>query len=139
MKPIPVEVRAEVLAAVDGNEGTRVVAVRFDVSESWVRRIKQRRREVGQVDDQLVVEELDEEGLPEQDGEEIEDESDTPEVAAIPDLHAEDVELEGLRRQVQGQPGLRRAEPVLGFKGQCLGHQQAALALTATARDGQLL
>jgi transposase len=49
MKPIDVEVRAEVLAACDANEGTRVVALRFNVSESWVRRIKQQRRETGQV------------------------------------------------------------------------------------------
>lgn len=49
MKPIAAEVRADVLAACDANEGTRVVAVRFKVSESWVRRIKQRRRETGQV------------------------------------------------------------------------------------------
>jgi transposase len=41
--------RGEVLAACDGNEGTRVVAVRFKVSESWVRKIKQQRRETGQV------------------------------------------------------------------------------------------
>jgi transposase len=49
MKSYSAEVRAEVLAACDANEGTRVVAVRFGVSESWVRRIKQRRRETGQV------------------------------------------------------------------------------------------
>lgn len=49
MEPITAEVRAEVLAACDANEGTRFVAVRFKVSESWVRRIKQRRRETGQV------------------------------------------------------------------------------------------
>jgi transposase len=49
MKPISAEVRAEVLAACDAKEGTRVVAVRFNVSESWVRRVKQRRRETGQV------------------------------------------------------------------------------------------
>jgi transposase len=49
VKPIAAEVRAEVLAACDANEGTRVVAVRFKVSESWVRRVKQRRRETGQV------------------------------------------------------------------------------------------
>ena len=49
MNPIPAEIRAEVLAACDAQEGTRVVAVRFGVSESWVRRIKQRRRETGQV------------------------------------------------------------------------------------------
>lgn len=49
MEPIPVEVRAQVLAACDAGEGTRVVAVRFKVSESWVRRAKQQRRETGQV------------------------------------------------------------------------------------------
>ena len=49
MKPIAVEVRAEVLAACDANEGTRVIALRFRVSESWVRRVKQQRRETGQV------------------------------------------------------------------------------------------
>ena len=41
--------RGEVLAACDANEGTRVIALRFQVSESWVRRIKQQRRETGQV------------------------------------------------------------------------------------------
>ncbi len=49
MDPIPVEIRAQVLAACDAGEGTRVVAVRFCVSESWVRRAKQQRRETGQV------------------------------------------------------------------------------------------
>jgi transposase len=49
MKPIAVEVRAQVLSACDAGAGTRVVAVRFQVSESWVRRVKQRRRETGQV------------------------------------------------------------------------------------------
>lgn len=43
------EFRGEVLAACDANEGTRVVALRFEVSESWVRRIKQQRRETGQI------------------------------------------------------------------------------------------
>ena len=48
-KLIDVEIRAEVLGACDANEGTRVIAVRFNVSESWVRRVKQQRRETGQV------------------------------------------------------------------------------------------
>ena len=34
------ELRGEVLAACDRNEGTRVIAVWFEVSELWVRRIK---------------------------------------------------------------------------------------------------
>lgn len=49
MKPYDAEFRGEVLAACDANEGTRAVALRFNVSESWVRRIKQQRRETGQV------------------------------------------------------------------------------------------
>jgi transposase len=49
MEPYSSEFRGEVLAACDANEGTRDVAVRFKVSESWVRLIKQRRRETGQV------------------------------------------------------------------------------------------
>ena len=49
MKSYDAEFRGEVLAACDSHEGTRVVALRFSVSESWVRRIKQQRRETGQV------------------------------------------------------------------------------------------
>ena len=49
MKAYTTEFRGEVLAACDANEGPRVIAVRFKVSESWVRRIKQQRRETGQV------------------------------------------------------------------------------------------
>lgn len=41
------EFRREVLAACDRGEGTRVVALRFHCSESWVRRVKQQRRELG--------------------------------------------------------------------------------------------
>jgi transposase len=43
------EFRREVLKACDAGEGTRAVATRFNVSESWVRRIKQERREQGKV------------------------------------------------------------------------------------------
>ena len=49
MESYSVEFRSQVLAACDANEGTRVVALRFNVSESWVRRIKQQRRETGQI------------------------------------------------------------------------------------------
>ena len=41
------EMRRDVLAACDAGEGTRAVALRFDCSESWVRRVKQERREQG--------------------------------------------------------------------------------------------
>lgn len=43
------EFRRDVLAACDAGSGTRAVALRFLVSESWVRRIKQERRESGKV------------------------------------------------------------------------------------------
>ena len=43
------EFRRDVLAACDSGGGTRAVALRFGVSESWVRRIKQQRRETGKV------------------------------------------------------------------------------------------
>lgn len=43
------EFRQEVLKACDAGGGTRAVATRFDVSESWVRRIKQERRELGKL------------------------------------------------------------------------------------------
>jgi len=41
------EFRRDVLRACEAGGGTREVALRFDVSESWVRRIKQERREQG--------------------------------------------------------------------------------------------
>jgi len=47
--PYSKEFRGEVLAACDAGEGTQAVALRFHVSESWVRRVKQQRRETGQV------------------------------------------------------------------------------------------
>lgn len=48
------ERRAEVLAACDAGEGTRAVALKFNVSESWVRRVKQERRELGKVAPKLT-------------------------------------------------------------------------------------
>lgn len=43
------EFRHQILAACDGGLGTQAVALRFDVSESWVRRVKQERRELGKL------------------------------------------------------------------------------------------
>jgi len=43
------EFRRDVLAACDAGGRTREVALRFQVSESWVRRIKQERREHGKL------------------------------------------------------------------------------------------
>ena len=43
------EFRGQVLAACDRGLGTQAVALKFEVSESWVRRIKQERRERGKL------------------------------------------------------------------------------------------
>jgi transposase len=48
------ERRAEVLGACDAGKGTRQVALQFGVSESWVRRVKQQRRELGKVEPKLT-------------------------------------------------------------------------------------
>ena len=49
MKPYDAEFRGEVLAACDTNEERRLIVLCFKVSDSWVRRIQQQRRETGQV------------------------------------------------------------------------------------------
>ncbi len=49
MKAYSLDLRRRVLAACDRGEGTRFVAERFGVSPAWVRRIKQRRREHGEL------------------------------------------------------------------------------------------
>jgi transposase len=47
MKAYSDDLRARVLAACDDGAGTQAVAERFAVSQSWVRRVKQVRRERG--------------------------------------------------------------------------------------------
>jgi transposase len=54
MVPYSKEFRRKVLAACDAGAGTRAAALRFDVSESWVRRMKQERRETGKTAPQLT-------------------------------------------------------------------------------------
>jgi hypothetical protein len=49
MEPYGAKFRGEVLAACDTNEERRVIALRFGVSESWLRHIQQQRHETGQV------------------------------------------------------------------------------------------
>ena len=44
------EFRREVLSACDSGRETREIALSFGVSESWVRRIKQERRELGKTE-----------------------------------------------------------------------------------------
>ena len=49
MQPYSADLRERVLADCDRGLGTRAVATKYSVSESWVRRLKQRRRETGAV------------------------------------------------------------------------------------------
>ena len=49
MKPYSMDLRERVLADCDAKLSTKAVAVKYSVSESWVRRLKQRRRETGRV------------------------------------------------------------------------------------------
>jgi transposase len=49
MKAYSMDLRQRVLAACDAGRGTQAVAEAFSVSASWVRRLKQRRRQDGQV------------------------------------------------------------------------------------------
>ena len=48
MQPYSLDLRQRVLADCDKGLGTRAVATKYSVSESWVRRLKQRRRESGE-------------------------------------------------------------------------------------------
>ena len=52
--PYSKEFRREVLAMCDSGKGTREVALFFNVSESWVRRVKQERRELGKTAPKLT-------------------------------------------------------------------------------------
>ena len=49
MKPYSMDLRERVLKDCDAGQGTKAVAAKFSVSSAWVRRLKQRRREDGQV------------------------------------------------------------------------------------------
>ena len=49
MKPYSKEFRGQVLAACDRGRSTREVATYFNVSESWVCRIKQERRQLNKI------------------------------------------------------------------------------------------
>jgi transposase len=62
MEAYTAEFRAEVLAACDAaadtKVGTKAIALRFNVSESWVRSIKQQRRETGKIAPQTAARRL---------------------------------------------------------------------------------
>ena len=48
MKSYSIDLRSRILEDCDAGMTTRVVATKYRVSESWVRRLKQRRRETGE-------------------------------------------------------------------------------------------
>jgi len=50
MEAYSLDLRKRVLAACDAGHGTKQVAETFGVSSSWVRRLKQRRRELGTIE-----------------------------------------------------------------------------------------
>ncbi len=49
MQPYSLDLRQRILADCDKGLTTRAVATKYSVSESWVRRLKQRRRESGEL------------------------------------------------------------------------------------------
>ncbi len=49
MRAYSMDLRRRVLAACDRGDATRIVADRFGVCPAWVRRLKQRRRESGEI------------------------------------------------------------------------------------------
>ena len=49
MQAYSLDLRHRVLADCDKGHSTRVVATKYSVSESWLRRLKQRRRQSGEV------------------------------------------------------------------------------------------
>ena len=49
MKSYSIDLRSRILEDCDSGMTTRVVATKYRVSESWVRRLSQRRRETGQI------------------------------------------------------------------------------------------
>ena len=49
MKPYSIDLRQRILNDADAGMSTRKVATKYEVSESWVRRLKQRRRESGEI------------------------------------------------------------------------------------------
>lgn len=49
MKAYSMDLRQRIFTDCDAGMGTRAVATKYRVSESWVRRLKQRRREQGEI------------------------------------------------------------------------------------------
>src|SRR6516164_3393873 len=49
MEAYPIEMRKRILADCDAGMNTKSVSLKYQVSESWVRRLKQRRRENGEI------------------------------------------------------------------------------------------
>lgn len=55
MKPYSVDLRERVLAACDEGMGTAEAAEAFAVSPSWVRKLKQQRRETGSIEPRVAA------------------------------------------------------------------------------------
>ena len=55
MKPYSVDLRQRVLADCDAGIGTNAVAQKYSVSPSWVRKLKQQRRETGSIVPRVVT------------------------------------------------------------------------------------
>jgi transposase len=50
MRPYPIDLRERVLNDCDAGPGTTAVARKYSVSPSWVRKLKQQRRETGAIE-----------------------------------------------------------------------------------------
>jgi transposase len=50
MTPYSIDLRRRVLKDCDAGMGTKAVAAKYAVSESWVRKLKQQRRETGSIE-----------------------------------------------------------------------------------------
>ena len=55
MKPYSMDLRERVLADSDGGLKTRAVARKYSVSPSWVRKLKQQRREIGSIEPRVAT------------------------------------------------------------------------------------
>ena len=55
MTPYSIDLRQRVLKDCDAGMGTKAVAAKYTVSESWVRKLKQQRRETGSIEPRVAT------------------------------------------------------------------------------------
>jgi transposase len=55
MTPYSIDLRRRVLRDCDAGVGTRAVAQKYTVSESWVRKLKQQRRQTGSIEPRVAT------------------------------------------------------------------------------------